>query len=203
MSTESRLLAGGALLALLTLTIVVLVVDGPLPGEVGLIQGLQRLGPPAPVVADVVGATTGTEGNLVVGVAAAIWLLVGHGRKALAPIVICLVAMLVIQPVSKDIVDRDRPTETEVEIRTEFTSPSYPSGHSLSTATVWGAALAYVWSQGRRRWAVLFAVPIVCTALASGIHGAHWASDSIAGTIMGAAAAGLAVRSLRLGDRPM
>ncbi len=203
MTTRSRLLAGGALLALLTLTFAVVVVDGPLPGEVGLIQSFQRLGPPAPVVADVVGAATGTGSNLVIGGAAAIWLLVGHGRKALAAIVICLLAMLVLQPVSKQIVDRDRPTEAEVEIRTEFTSSSYPSGHSLSTTTVWGAALVYVWSQGRRRWAVLFAVPIVCTAMASGIHGVHWASDSIAGTIMGAAAAGLAVRSLRLSDRPM
>lgn len=174
-------------------TIAVVAVDGPLPGEVAFIRWLQDFGQPVPAFADVLRATTGTEGNLVIGVVPAVWLIRRHGRAGVAAVAICLVAMLVVQPVSKELVDRDRPTEAQVEVRAEHSSRSYPSGHSLSTATVWGAAALYATRCGRRRLGAVLAVPIGCTAVASGIHGVHWASDAVAGTIIGLTAAWLAV----------
>ncbi len=182
---------------LVALTGAVLAVGGPLPGEVGLIRWLQEIGRPAPSLADAVGATTGSEGNLVIGAPVGAWVIRRHGRPGVIAALICLVAMLVVQPLSKEVIDRDRPTEEQVEIRTGFSSRSYPSGHSLSTATVWGAAALYVGRTGRRRSAAVLVVPIVCTALASGIHGVHWVSDSLAGTIVGGWAAWLAVERVR------
>jgi membrane-associated phospholipid phosphatase len=186
-----------AAVALIALTIAVVVVGGPLPGEVAIIRWLQALDEPVPAIADLVRATTSTEGNLIVGVVPAVWLVRRHGRRGVAAVLICLVAMLVIQPVSKGLVDRDRPSTAQVEVRAESTSRSYPSGHSLSTTTVWGAAAWYVGRTGRRRRALALAFPIPCTAVASGIHGVHWASDSVAGTIIGGATAWATVRMIR------
>lgn len=197
-----QLAAVVALMVLVTLTVAVLVVDGPLPGEIGLIRWLQDLGQPVPAFADVLRATTGTEGNLLIGLIPAIWLVRRHGRRGAAAVAICLFAMLVVQPVSKELVDRDRPTEEQVEVRAEHSSRSYPSGHSLSTTTVFGTAALYLVRIGHRRWALLVAVPIPCTAVSSGIHGVHWASDAIAGTIIGGFAAWAAVSVLRLPPRP-
>lgn len=188
---------GAAAAVLVVLTIAVLIADGPLPGEVALIRWLQDFGQPVPAFADVVRATTGTEGNLVVGILPAIWLVGRFGRRGLAAVAICLASMLVVQPVAKELVDRDRPTSAEVEVRAEHASRSYPSGHSLSTTTVWGSAALLAARSGRRGAAGVLTVPIACTGVASGIHGVHWASDAIAGTIIGAAAAWLAVGCVR------
>lgn len=195
------LLVASAAVVLTSLTVAVLAVDGPLPGEIDVIQCLQRWGQPVPVFADVLRATTGTEGNLLIGLIPAVWLIRRHGRRGVAAVAICLVAMLVVQPVSKELVDRDRPNEEQVEVRADHTSRSYPSGHSLSTTTVFGAAALYLARTGHRRWALVVALPIPCTAVASGIHGVHWASDAIAGTIIGAFAAWAAVAVLRLPAR--
>lgn len=191
------LVGGTAAAVLVGLTAAVLVADGPLPGEVAIIRALQGLGQPVPAFADVVRATTGTEGNLVVGALPATWLVRRLGRDGLAAVLICLVAMLVVQPVAKELVDRDRPSAAEVEVRAEHSSRSYPSGHSLSTTTVWGAAALFTARLGQRRLAALLVVPVCSTAVASGIHGVHWASDAIAGTIMGGAAAWLAIEQVQ------
>lgn len=187
-----------AAFVLVALTIGVVAVDGPLPGEVAIIRWLQDFGQPVPAFADVLRFTTGTEGNLLIGALPAVWLVRRHGRRGVAAVAICLTAMLAVQPVSKALVDRDRPDETQVEVRAEHTSRSYPSGHSLSTTAVFGTAALYAWRTGRRGWALLIAVPIPATAVSSGIHGVHWASDAIAGTIIGGAAAWTAVAVLQL-----
>ncbi len=184
--------------ALLALTAAVVIVDGPLPGEVGLIRWLQDLGEPVPSFAEFFQATTGTEGNLVLVALVAPPLARRHGRSGLVAVAVCAVAMLVVQPASKEIVDRDRPSAEQVEVRAEHSSRSYPSGHSLGTSTTWGAAALYARRVGRRRLALLFLAPVACTAVASNVNGVHWASDSIAGTIMGVAAAWLAVGRLDL-----
>lgn len=190
-------MAIGSLGVLLALTVAVVAVDGPLPGEIGLIRWLQGFGQPVPAFADILRATTGTEGNLVIGFAPAVWLIRRHGRAGGVAVLICLLSMLVVQPITKEVIDRDRPTEEQVEVRAEHSSRAYPSGHSLSTATAWGAAALYAGRSGRQRVALLLALPIACTAVASGIHGVHWASDVIAGTILGAWAAWLAIEQVR------
>lgn len=180
------------------LTIAVLSVDGPLPGEVAYILWWQEFGQPVPLFADVVRHATSTEANIAVGLIPAIWVIRRHGRRGVAAVLICLASMLVVQVGSKELIDRDRPTEAEVEVRRDHTSRSYPSGHSLSTTTVWGAFALYAWRTDRRRRAAALAAPIACTFVSSGIHGVHWPSDAVAGTIMGAAAAWLAIRALRI-----
>lgn len=191
-------IAAGAML--LALTVAVVVADGPLAGEVGYILWWQGFGTPVPEFADVVRATTGTEANLVIGIVPAVWLVHSHGRGAAAAVGVVLVAMLIVQPVSKELVDRDRPDSQQVEVRAENSSRSYPSGHSLSTAAVWGTAALGAWRIGRRRWATACVVPIAGTGVSGAIHGVHWPSDAIAGTIIGLGAAWIAVGLLHLDD---
>ena len=183
-------------IVLVALTVAVLTADGPLPGEVGYILWWQDFGTPVPQFADVVRATTGTEGNLVIGIVPAIWLVHQHGRRGVAAVAVLLVAMLIVQPVSKELVDRERPVARQVEVRAEPTSLSYPSGHSLSTAAVWGTAALLAWRTGRRRWSIVCVVPIACTGVSSAIQGVHWPSDAVAGTIVGLGAAWIAVHLL-------
>jgi membrane-associated phospholipid phosphatase len=192
--------AAGALL--LALTVAVVAADGALAGEVGYIEWWQAIGRPIPEFADVIRLTTGTEGNLVLGLVPGVWLVRRHGRRGAAAVAVVLVAMLIVQPVSKELIDRDRPTSQQVEVRAENSSRSYPSGHSLSTASVWGTAALSAWRTGRRRWAAACVVPIVCTGVASTIQGVHWPSDAVAGTIIGLGAAWIAVDVLRLDERP-
>lgn len=188
-----------ALVVLVVLTSAVVVADGPLPGEVTLIRWLQRPGGPVPAVADAVRFVTATEGNLVLAAVPAVWLVRWYGRRGVASVAICLFAMLVVQPVSKEVVDRDRPSSAEVEVRAAHSSRSYPSGHALSTTTVWGTAAVLLARSDHRRWAVVVALPILVTGVASGVQGVHWASDTVAGTIIGAGAAWWAVRVLGAG----
>ena len=96
--------------------------------------------------------------------------------------------MLVVQPLFKEIVDRPRPAAADVEVRATSTSESFPSGHSLSTTTAWGAA-ALVAARRDRRLAAPLTVPILLTFLAGGVQGLHWPTDAIAGTTTGALAA--------------
>ena len=68
-------------------------------------------------------------------------------------------------------------------------SMSFPSGHSMSTTTVWAAAAVLAIGHGQRWLAGLLCLPIVLTAVASSVLGVHWPSDAVAGTLLGAAAA--------------
>jgi membrane-associated phospholipid phosphatase len=184
--------------ALIALTVAVLLADGPLPGEVAYIRWWQRLGQPVPAFADIVRHTTSTEANVVVGLIPAVRVVRRYGRRGVAAVLICLTSMLAVQPVSKVLVDRERPTEEQVEVRRGHTSRSYPSGHSLSTTTVWGAFALDAWRRGNGRRGALLAVPIACTFVSGAIHGVHWPSDAVAGTIIGSFAAVLALRALRV-----
>jgi membrane-associated phospholipid phosphatase len=173
------------------LAIAVVAHPGPLPGEVRYVEWWQRLGEPVPSLADSVWWTTGTEAALVVAAAAAIWLFARreHRRHGAVVIVVAAVTMLVVQPLVKQIVDRPRPGPELVSVRAETQSPSFPSGHSMSTTTVWGAAAALAWRRRRTFMAIAAATPIVLTFFAGAVQGAHWPTDAIAGTLMGAAAA--------------
>ncbi len=184
------------MVSLVALTVAVAVHPGPLPGEIPYVRWLQRLGEPVPSVADFVRSTTGTEGSLVVGVLPGIWLVRRYGRAGLGAALIGLFALLVVQPVYKEVVDRPRPDATQVEVRAAHTSKSFPSGHSLSTTVVWGTAVALAWQRRHRGIAVAAVVPIVLTSFASGVQGVHWPSDAIAGTLVGLLTAAVIIRIL-------
>lgn len=175
---------------------------GALPGEVTIIRAWQRLPEPVPTIADAVRDATGTEASLVVLAPVAALALWRHRARALPPLTVLLVAMLVVQPVLKDVVDRDRPTAGQVGVRAGFDSESFPSGHSLGTTAVWGSVALALWRAGHRRWAVVAALPVPATWIASDVLGVHWPTDSLAGTVIGGAAAWLALRLLGPCSRP-
>jgi membrane-associated phospholipid phosphatase len=179
----------------------VVVDPGPLPGELGYVRWLQDLREPVPTLADVVQATTGTEAALIVAAVPAGWLLWRRERHGAIVVAIAALTMLVVQPAVKEIVDRPRPSAQLVTVRAQTESMSFPSGHSLSTTTVWGAAAGAAWARRRRALASGAAVPIVLTFFASGVLGVHWPTDAIAGTLLGAMAARLIVPRLPLSRR--
>lgn len=178
-----------AALLLTVLTARVVIDGGPLSGELRVVRWWQSLGEPVPTLAEFVRATTSTEACLVASLLPAAWLVRRHGRRAAPAILIVLCSTLVVQPLMKELIDRQRPTAEQVDVRAETTSMSFPSGHSLSTTTTWGAASLVALRAGRRAWAAALAVPVVATGLSSSIQGVHWPSDALAGTILGGFAA--------------
>ncbi len=185
-----------ALLVVVGLALVVVAHPGPLPGELGYVGWLQDLDEPVPSLARFVRMTTGTEAALVVAAVPAGWLLVRHKWQGAIVVAIAAVTILVAQPAVKAVVDRPRPSPEQVTVRAPTESQSYPSGHSMSTATVWGAVVGAAWARGRRGVAVACAIPIVLTFFASAVQGAHWPTDAIAGTLLGVVAAWLIVPRL-------
>jgi membrane-associated phospholipid phosphatase len=203
MPNRRRTLAAVAATLLTALTVAVVLADGPLPGEVADIRRWQAIGAPIPAIADGVLVVTGTEATLVVGIVPAAWLVRRHGRRGLAAVLFILGAILVVQPLSKEVIDRERPTSDQVEVRAESTSESFPSGHALGTTAVWGTAALYARATGRRALGTLLVLPIVATGVATAVQGVHWASDVVAGAIIGGATAWLAVRTLRFPTEPV
>ena len=189
-----------ALVILATLTAVVLAHPDPLVGELGYVRWLQRRGEPLATAAEIVRATTGTEASVLLAVVGAVWSIRRFGEAGVRALLIALVVMLVVQPVFKELVDRPRPDATQVEVRTDYSSKSFPSGHSLSTTTIWGSAAGLAWKRRRRLIAAVAVVPIVATGFASGVEGVHWPSDAIAGTLVGLIAASAIVNTLQAGD---
>ena len=184
-----------AVLFAIGLGLVVIAHPGPLPGELGYVHWLQDLDEPVPTLADVVWAITGTEAALVVAAVPAAWLLARRVRQAPLVVAIAAVTMLVVQPVVKEIVDRPRPSAQVVTIRAETESMSFPAGHSMSTTTVWGAVAGAAWARRHRAIGVACSLPIVLAFFAGGVLGVHWPTDAIAGTLLGATAAWLIVRT--------
>jgi membrane-associated phospholipid phosphatase len=169
---------------------------GPFAGEVGIVRQLQRLPEPVPGLAEFVRQTTGTTAAVMAGAPLAAWLAWRHRLAGALAIAVALLTMYAVQPGLKDIVDRPRPANADVEVRAAWTSESFPSGHSLSTTTVWGFASALSWTVRRRLLSAVLALPIALTFLSSGIQGVHWPSDAVAGTLFGALAAWAMLRLL-------
>ena len=89
-------------------------------------------------------------------------------------------------------VDRPRPTEDIVELRSSFSSPSFPSGHVMSSIYFYGflAYLAVALPLAAPARAVLAALSLavlVLTGPANVWLGVHWPSDVLAGWVAGAA----------------
>jgi len=182
-----------AVLLAIGLGLLVVAHPGPLPGELGVVRWLQDRSEPVPTLADAVWTVTGTEAALVGAALPAGWLLARRQRQGALVVAIAAVTMLVVQPLVKELVDRPRPSAQVVTLRAEAESMSFPSGHSMSTTTVWGAVAGVAWAHRRRAVAAAAAVPIVLTLVASGVQGVHWPTDAIAGTLLGATAAWLIV----------
>lgn len=185
-----------AVVMVVGLSLLVVAHPGPLPGEVGYIRWLQARGEPLGAMAEGVRLTTSTEAALVVMIVPSVWLAVRHRARGVLAVAVALAVMLVVQPTAKELIDRPRPTPEHVEVRAEHTSKSFPSGHSMSTTTVWGSAVGLAWRRNRRGLAAVATVPIVVTFVASGVQGVHWPTDALAGTLFGLLGAGLVLSVL-------
>lgn len=86
----------------------------------------------------------------------------------------------------KHLIDRERPAVLQL---TEFSSSSFPSGHTAAAAACW-AAIALVLARRRRkvgRAAAAAAALAITIAVASSrvLLGVHWLTDVIAGALVG------------------
>jgi membrane-associated phospholipid phosphatase len=178
------------------LAIAVVVHPGPLPGEQAFVRRWQLLAEPVPTLAEWVRLATSTQAALVIGAVPAFWAIRRHRRAGVIAVAVVAGTMLVVQPVTKEVIDRPRPTDAQVDVRAPYSSMSFPSGHSMSTTAAWGTAAIVAARRGRPSLTIALCAPIVLTAAASQVQGVHWLSDVLAGTLVGAAAAGAAASVL-------
>ena len=88
----------------------------------------------------------------------------------------------------KSIVDRDRP---DLERLVNGTGPSFPSGHVMAAAALWGLAplVVTLYTRNRRIWwaaTISSALLILGIAASRTYLGVHWLTDIVAGLIVGA-----------------
>ena len=157
-----------------------------LPGDLSATGAVQDWPFPGEPLADVLRFVSATEVVAGIGAALAVvtWL-AGRRRPALA-LAAGLAAMVLLQFAVKEIVDRPRPDAGLVDLRAGFTSPSFPSGHTMSPSYLYGflamAALASPLSPALRTAAVAAAALfLLLGGLANVYLGVHWTSDVIGG----------------------
>jgi undecaprenyl-diphosphatase len=180
---------GGIWLALLAGAIALSVLAGlhsRLPGDLDITEWLQGSLFPGMGVSRLVRAVGSTEVVLGTGggVAVVLWLL-GRRRQALL-LAVGLAVLPFLQHGLKELVDRPRPTEDLIDLRAGFSSPSFPSGHVMSPALLYGFLL-YVSPRialaGMLRLALLgwcAFVPVIAGP-AQVYVGVHWPSDVVGG----------------------
>ena len=163
-----------------------------LPGDLSASRTVQDWPFPGQPFADTLRFLSGTEFVVTIGavLAVAAWL-AGHRRPALA-LAAGLAVMVLLQFGVKEIVDRPRPAPDLVDLRSGFTSPSFPSGHTMSPSYLYGFLTAAAFAipfTGRVRIAVTgFAFAfLVLGGLANVWLGVHWASDVVGGYLWAAA----------------
>jgi len=165
----------------------------------------QRTGP-LTTVAEAVGTLAGTRAAIAVGLGLVVLALARVGSWR--PVVFVLVAVVgevVLYFVIGLVVGRVRPDVVDL---TEGlpTGASWPSGHTGMAAALYGALAALVIAHGvsRWRWAVL-AVPVLLApaiGLSRIYEAAHYASDVVAGLLLGGLWVITCARVLQLGARP-
>ncbi|KPK48172.1 MAG: hypothetical protein AMJ77_00640 [Dehalococcoidia bacterium SM23_28_2] len=180
---------GGIWLVLLVGAIVLSVLAGlhsRLPGDLDITEWIQGSLFPGIGVSRLVRAVGSTEVVLGTGgaVAVVLWL-IGRRREALL-LGLGLVVLPFLQHSLKELVDRPRPTEDLVDQRAGFSSPSFPSGHVMSPALLYGFALYLslrIALPSILRAALLgwCAFMLVLSGPAQVYVGVHWPSDVVGG----------------------
>ena len=141
---------------------------------------------------------TGVVVVMVVAVAALFLWLTRHKHSA-ALLVVTTVVGIVINSLLKDVFRRDRPAIFSSGI--EVFSSSFPSGHSMSAAIVYGTVAYLAARLQRRRWSrvatVAIALLLIVLIAASRIYlGVHYPSDTLAGLAIGFAWAAFCMATL-------
>ncbi len=192
---STRLAASVALswLVLLSLSValsVLAALHDTLPADTRIVSWAQGLAFPGETLADAVRAITSIQVVLAAGIALALLLwLRGFRREALA-LVAGLIILPLLQSGIKEMVDRPRPEEGMVELRGSFSSPSFPSGHVMSSIYYYGF-LAYLAvalplaTPARAVLAILSWAVLVLTGPANVWLGVHWPSDVLGGYAWG------------------
>lgn len=122
-------------------------------------------------------------------VAAVYW---GRGHRKFPLIVLLSLLALPFNNVLKYFVDRPRPSADQVQILLDRSGLSFPSGHSMGSAVVYGLFASLVWLTAKpgTKWrylGTLMFASIPCLIAASRVYvGAHWLSDVVAGLAAGA-----------------
>jgi undecaprenyl-diphosphatase len=112
-------------------------------------------------------------------------------RRCRAVAVVVLVATLsrpLLEFTLKTLVDRDRP---DLGRLVNGTGPSFPSGHVMAAAALWGLVplVVTLYTRSRRIWwatTIVSATLIVAIGASRTYLGVHWLSDVVAGFIVGA-----------------
>jgi undecaprenyl-diphosphatase len=141
---------------------------------------------------------TGVVVMMVVAVAALFLWLTRHKHSAALLLVTTIVGIL-LNSLLKDVFHRDRPSIFSSGV--EVFSSSFPSGHSMSAAIVYGTVAYLAARLQRRRWArtvtILVALTLIVLIASSRIYlGVHYPSDTLAGMTIGFAWAAFCMATL-------
>ena len=167
-----------------------------LPGDAGIMAWAQDRTFPGETLSDIVRGVTTTEVVLATGAIIAVLLWVTGRRWEAGLLMLGLVLLPLLQGGLKELVDRSRPAEPLVELRAGFSSESYPAGHVMSPAFLYGFLLYLAVRRSMPR-ILNYAVGIgagVIVVLAGPPNvwlGVHWPSDVLGGWAWGFALAGL------------
>ncbi len=179
--------------ALLSLSIALSVLAAfhdTLPADTRIISWAQGLAFPGQTLADAVRSITSTQLILAGGGALALLLWLRGLRREALVLAAGLIILLLLQAGIKQIVDRPRPMEDMVDLRSSFSSPSFPSGHVMSSVYFYGflAYLAVALPLATPARAVLAALSwavLLLTGPANVWLGVHWPSDVLGGYAWG------------------
>ena len=180
----TALLAGSVALSLLAAQ------HETLPGDTWIMSWAQDRAYPGEALSDIVRAFTTTEAVLATGVlvVVALWLL-GYRWEA-GVLAVGLAVLPLLQAGLKEIVDRPRPMEPLVTLRTGFSSESFPAGHVMSPALLYGFLLYLTVSTPLPRvvrWLTgIWSVAVIVVAGPPNVWlGVHWPSDVLGGWAWG------------------
>ncbi len=141
---------------------------------------------------------TGVVVMMVVAVAALFLWLTRH-RHSAALLLVTTVVGILINSMLKDVFHRDRPSIFSSGV--EVFSSSFPSGHSMSAAIVYGTVAYLAARLQRRHWSrvltAIIALLLILLIAASRIYlGVHYPSDTAAGLVIGFAWAAFCMATL-------
>tara|TARA_Y100000588_G_C14145656_1_gene878235 strand:- start:40 stop:708 length:669 start_codon:yes stop_codon:yes gene_type:complete len=156
------------------------------PGDLSVMRTIQAGFFPGEPFANGLRILTGTEVVVAIGlVFATISWLFGKRRPALT-FAFGLAVVVTLQFSLKEIIDRPRPTPDLVDLRSSFSSASFPSGHAMSATYLYGflalSSFAADLPSSVRISAIVSVVGLLALAgLVEVFLGMHWPSDVIGG----------------------
>jgi len=190
---KRRALAAGAWAALLAASLALSVLAAGhdrLPGDLSIMSWAQDRAVPGMDVSRVARTIGSTEVVLGTGAAVAVGLWLARRRREAVLLVLGLVVLPLLQHGLKELVDRPRPSEDLVDLRAGFSSPSFPSGHVMSPALLYGFLLYLSLRTRANRWlraavAGVALFMLLFSGPANVYVGVHWPSDVLGGYAWG------------------